>query len=490
MTDEEREDELADEMLARRDARESFEGYCRYSLPEGMVLSAHHKLMCGELDAVFRGDNDRLMLNVPPGSAKSTYGSVYGPAYFEGKNPHLSTLATSHSVTLSERFGRRVRNLLSEQGGGKLWKASIASDSAAAGRWATTEGGEYMAAGVGTGIAGFRADLGIIDDPVPSREAADSDLIRDKTWDWYVNDFFPRLKPGGRIVLIMTRWHEDDLAGRLLNREPNRWRVVKLPMEAREGDPLGRKPLERLWPEWFTDEMVEQAKRDPRAWSSLYQQEPRPAEGAEFRHEWINRYSTLPKKTNRLIVVDPAAGQRRDRGDYTSMWVLALGPDENVYVADMIRDRMNLTERVDALFELHRKWKPHVVRYERYGMMADVQAIKAEMERRQYRFRIVEVGGQVQKEARIRRLIPWFQAGRIWIPQYMWRERLDGSRVDLMAEFVESEYAAFPVGKTDDMLDALSRVAEPGMTLPWPDNEESIDSVLDDWGVLDARAGY
>lgn len=485
-------EEAAAEVLARRKARASIAGFAEYTQPEDQQPAAHHRVMLAALQSVIDGHNDRVMLSLPPGSAKSTYSSVIAPAYFLGANPTLNVIAASHTLVLAERFGRRARNLLADAKVEALWQTRVANDSAAAGRWSTTQGGEYLAAGVGGGITGFRADLAIIDDPVKSREEADSDLVRERHWDWYVNDLRTRLKPGGRIVLAMTRWHEDDLAGRLLEREPGRWKVLKVPMLAGENDLLGRKPGDRLWPEWYTDQMVADAQQDPRSWSALYQQEPRSAEGAEFRRSWVLRYDAPPKNSNRIILVDPASGEeglkRTKRGnDYTSMWVVALGPDENAYVVEGVRERLNLAERVDALFDLHRRYKPVEVRYERYGMMADVQAIRMEMERRNYRFRIREVAGQVQKEARIRRLIWWFENGRIFLPQKLPYER-DGRRIDLIQEFLDDEYAAFPVGKHDDMLDALSRLAEPKMPLPWP----RVDDINEGspFGVLDDTIGY
>ena len=136
-------------------------------------------------------------------------------------------------------------------------------------------------------MTGRRADLLVIDDPVRGREDADSERSRETTWQWYLADALPRLKPDAAVVLIMTRWHLDDLAGRILDRERDRWSVLSLPMEAQPGDPLGRKPGERLWPGWFTEQMVEDAKRDVRGWNSLYQQNPAPDEGTYFHADWF-----------------------------------------------------------------------------------------------------------------------------------------------------------------------------------------------------------
>lgn len=487
--------DAAAELLARRQARAGFLGYARYMQPQDQQPALHHELMCNELDAVERGETERLILMLPPGSAKSTYGSTLFPQYFLGRNPQLTVLGASHTADLANRFSRRVRNGIATQEFHDVFpQVGLAADAAAAGAWETNLGGEYKAAGVGGAIAGRRADLVVIDDPIKSREDADSELIREKVWQWYLNDLRTRLKPGGRVVLIMTRWHESDLAGRLLEHEPGRWRVVKVPMLAGANDPLGRQPGDRLWPEWFTEQMLLDAQADPRSWISLYQQEPRPVEGAEFKRLWLNRYDHWPKDSNRVLIVDPSGGKKRGgkpKGDYTSMWVVALGRDHNAYVVDGHRRRMNLTERTDALFELHKKWRPMQTRYEEYGMQADIEHIKSEMEARDYRFKIWEMGGGVQKEARIRRLIPWFEGGKLWLPHTMLREVELGVVKDIVAQFIDEEYATFPVGRYDDAFDCLARLAEPKPALPWPSAKREADDATNPiWSVMDEIAGY
>ena len=163
-----------------------------------------------------------------------------------------------------------------------------------------------------------------------------------------------------------------------------------------------------------------------------------------------------------------AANGKRSTNDYTSMWVIGLGQDENYYVLDMIRDRLNLTERASALMALHRKWKPTSVRYERYGMMADIQHIKDLQRRENYRFEIVEVGGQTPKVDRIKRLVPLFEQGKFWFPQSLHKTDCDGRLHELVGDFIEQEFLAFPVSMHDDMLDALARIAEPEKPLIWP----------------------
>lgn len=487
---------VADELLVRR-ARSDFAGFCKYIQPVDMQPVLHHLLMCEALNSVMEGRTNKLMLCLPPGAAKSTFTSVLAPQYFLGKNPQLSVIQASHTSELAERFGRKVRNATSDPAFQRVFPGVfVAADNAAAGRWATSQGGEYTAFGVGGSVTGRRGDLVLIDDPVKSREDADSERVREKTWDWYVNDLLTRLKPGGRMVIACTRWHEDDLMGRILQRERDEWTVIKLPMLAGEDDILGRKEGDRLWPEWFTEAMVAQAQKDPRSWISLWQQEPRPAEGAEFKRPWIQRYSQPPKLMNKILLVDPAgdpnraAGGKRKKSDFTAMWVVGLGSDQNAYVIDGLRDRLNLTERADAVFALHKKHKPMQVRYEQYGLQADVEHIRHQMEARQYRFAIKEVGGNVEKNARIRRLIPWFDSGRMWLPLSMPRTSVLGIEYDVVADFVEQEYATFPVGRNDDSLDCLARLAEPSLTLPYPDEDPMDDPKMAAWQVMDELAGW
>ncbi len=334
----------------------------------------------------------------------------------------------------------------------------------------------------------------IIDDPVKSREEADSELIREKQWKWWKDDLQTRLKPNAGVVVIMTRWHEDDLGGRILKdlKERNssaRVRVLKVAMEALAGDPLGRPLGAPLWPEWFTPLMLESAKSEPRTWSALYQQEPRPEGGGEFKEEWLCYYQRQPSATNRVILVDPSSGKKNKRkkagNDYTSMWVVGVGPDGNDYVIDGIRDRLNLAQRTEALFTLVRRHRPAAVGYEEYGLQADIEHIKIEMERQQYRFRIVTLGGSVNKEDRIRGMIPSFQKGMTWMPRSMIRQMADGVQRDVMEAF-RDEYLAFPVGAHDDAMDCLARKEEPEMRkyLLAPQQQERTPAVQS-WEPLD-----
>jgi len=408
------------------------------------------------------------MVFMPPGSAKSTYASILAPAWMIGRNGKRSIIAASHTATLAERFGRKVRNLVGAAEYAEIFKTRLAPDSMAAARWATQDGGEYLASGVGAAIVGFRADIAIIDDPIAGREQADSETEREKTYQWYLNDLWTRLKPGAAVVLIMQRWHEDDLAGRLLRDMEaggERWEIVKLRMEAESDDPLGREPGEPLWPEWFTDGMRDQAKRDVRSWSALYQQDPVPVGGGEIKADWFQRYRKTEDdgKGLRYILVDPAGERkpgRKGRKDNTAMGVFETRADGNVYLLDGVRERIGLIERTDILFEWVAKYKPQLVGYEQYGMQSDSAHIQDRMERDQYRFRLIELGGSLRKEDRIRRVIPRLERGGLWFPTQLMRTAADGTRYDLMANVIDQEVKGFPVAPYDDFLDMLSRLED------------------------------
>ncbi len=266
------------ELRLRRGVRTSLGEWARLALaPQGLVPARHHLLLMEALEAVSAGSVDRLMVLMPPGSAKSTYASLLFPPWFLSRHPRAQVIAVSHTAGLAEGFGRGVRGLVTEHGARLGYRLDPASR--AAGRFGTSRGGSYFATGVRGPVTGRRADLLLIDDPVKGQAEADSARVRDATWDWYRSDLVTRLRPGGRIVLVMTRWHPDDLGGRLLEaggQWGESWRVLRLPALAEPGDPMGRQPGEALWPEWEGVAALERRRLalGDRAFSALYQQAP------------------------------------------------------------------------------------------------------------------------------------------------------------------------------------------------------------------------
>jgi hypothetical protein len=271
----------------RRHCRDSLLAWSTECVQDfGFEPAAHHKLLIGYLELVITGEIDRLMVFMPPGSAKSTYVSELLPPFWFNKFPRSAVIGCSHTGELAERFGRKVRNkiLLKSQ----ILGYSLDESNRAASRWETTTGGEYFAAGVGGAITGRRADLAIIDDPVKSREEAESELIREKTFEWYKSDLVTRLKPNARIILIQTRWHLDDLGGKLIHemeKGGDKWIILCLPAFALPDDALDRSVGDALWPEWEDKEALERKRKiiGHRDFESLYQQNPQPPGGTFFQ---------------------------------------------------------------------------------------------------------------------------------------------------------------------------------------------------------------
>lgn len=234
-------------------------------------------------------------------------------------------------------------------------------------------------------------------------------------------------------------------------------------------------------PVMLSRETIAQKRRDmgPYIFGAQMLQNPTADATQGFKRDWVKYYDGTPDdvsgSTNRYMLVD-AANDKRKSSDYTAIWVIGVGQDGNYYALDIVRDRLNLTERAARVMQLHRKWKPRQVRYERYGMMADIQHIKHRQNEENYRFDITEVAGQTPKTDRIRRLIPIFEQGKFYLPNTLHKTDYEGNTRDLVADFVEQEFVPFPVPMHDDMLDALARIAEPDMPLIWPTQEDADDA--------------
>src|SRR6185312_12946475 len=390
---------------------------------------------------------------MPPGAAKSTYSSIlYAPWYY-AQHPDHCVIAASHTQELAEKWGRRVRNLIAEHS--LVLGVGLAPDSQAAGRWETNSGGEYFAAGVGGAISGRRADLVVIDDPIRSREDADSETVRDKTWDWYKSDLYTRLKPGGRIVLIQTRWHEDDLAGRLLadmESGGDRWEVISLPALAEEADPLGRVPGQPLWPEWEDLDNLERKRRavGARDWSALYQQRPAPEDGSFFLKEWLKPYDKAPPLHTLRVYGGSDYAVTADGGDFTCHAVVGIDPEGRMYLLDLWRKQASSDEWIEAFCDLVLKWKPVGWAEEQGQIRSGVGPFldKHQRDRKAYVFRdqFPTRGDKAVRAQSIR--------GRM---------ALEGLYVPVAAAWyanLRSELLSFPAGKHDDQVDALGLVGQ------------------------------
>lgn len=307
----------AAELLRRRAIRRDLAAWGRY---RGYEPAPHHELICREIEDFLAGDDEVLLLFAPPGSAKSTWISVLFPAYYLARFPQNSILAATHSVEFAQRWGRRVRNDIAAHSA--VLGIELAPDSQASDRWALLRGGEYYGVGAGVGISGFRADLGLGDDFFGSREDAYSETVRKKRWEWYLDDFSARLKPRAKRILMNTRWHEDDVAGRSLRQIEQgavRGRVISMPAIAEAEDVLGRKPGQYLWDEpagydYGAFLRARQRESSPMMWAALYQQRPAPEDGDYFKAAWLRHCESIPpRETLRIYGASDYVGHGRRR---------------------------------------------------------------------------------------------------------------------------------------------------------------------------------
>lgn len=431
-------------------------------------------LLIDRLQRLVRREYRRLFVFMPPGSAKSTYSSVLFPAWYLASANAGPVLAASHTVTLAARFGRKVRNLVSEHS--VTLGYGLSADSTAADRWETNRGIEYYAAGVGTGIAGFRADLGIIDDPVASREMADSEASRETTWQWYNDDFSNRLKPGALELIIMTRWHEDDLAGRLLSRsDPIPTEVLTLPAIAGAEDPLGRSPGQWLWEgEYGYAERLKEkhATSDPRSWSALYQQNPIPEEGIFLDVGRIKRMDA-PKKEKMRIFAASDYATSDGGGDYTVHVVGGLDSDDVLHVLDVWRRQTTTDVWVEQMIGMGKSWQPL-----EWGEPNDIiyKSVSPTIERRMSQERAWinrKPYPQIRdKPTRARPLQARVSQGKLAIAH--------GAH---WAEDLISEMARFPASKHDDQVDAVALLAVVADTFGPPEKDSvSEEPDTEDYG--------
>jgi predicted phage terminase large subunit-like protein len=435
------------ELLKRRSAKKSLAAFIDY-LGLSLKPAKHHRLLIDHLEAVERGDIDKLMVWMPPGSAKSTYTSVLFPPWFMGRNATLPVLGVSNTTELAERFSRRARNITASSLYRNVFGFGCSEDTKAAGSWENERGGEFFAAGIGSAIAGRRAKLGLIDDPIKSREEADSERIRQKHWDWYLNDFLTRLMPNAAQIVIQTRWHEDDLSGRILEREAAKWTVIKLPMLAIANDPLQRPEGERLWPEWFTDDMVQTAQKDVRAWNALYQQDPAPEDGEYFKREYFNEYDVQPPLTSVHIYGASDYAVTEGAGDYTEHGIFALDFNGDLYVLDWWREQAASNVWIEKQCDLIAKYSPLIWFGESGPIKKSIEPfLKRRMQERQTFCRLEWLSSIYDKVVRARPFQARSAMGNVFLPSHApWKPEL------------MSQLMRFPAGKYDDGVDVCSLI--------------------------------
>ncbi len=428
--------QAAVELLARRASRQNLIAFTEYTNPEYQA-AAHHRRICDALEAVERGELDRLMIFMPPRHGKSELASRRFPAWYMGRNPGKQIIAASYNSDLSSDFGREVRNIVASQRYSNVFDVNLAPDSKAANRWHTSHGGSYVSAGVGTAITGRGAHVALIDDPLKDREEADSQIVRDKVWKWYTSTLYTRLMPGGAIALIQTRWHDDDLAGRLLNAPGgDKWTVLELPA-LDDG--------KALWPEWYDEQALERIRAaiGERDWSALYQQQPQPDEGTFFKREWFHLYDALPDNLRFYGASDYAVTE--DAGDYTEHGIFGVDADEDIYIADWWWGQTAADAWIDAKCDLIEAHRPLLWGGEAGVIRKSVEPfmLKRMRERKAY-CRIEWVPSVRDKPTRARSFQARASMGKVHLPNTEAGHRL------------LDQLLRFPAGAHDDAVDVCS----------------------------------
>ena len=423
--------------MKRRQSRKSLLPFTEYT--NTLYQAApHHRLIVDALEAVERGEIKRLMVCMPPRHGKSELASRRFPAWFIGRNPSRQIIAASYNADLATDFGREVRNIVNSPEFKALFpEVTLSQDSQAANRWHTSAGGIYVAAGVGTAVTGRGADVLLIDDPFKDRQEADSELQRKRVWDWFVSTAYTRLMPGGAIVVINTRWHDDDLSGRLLAQASEDWKLLSLPALTAG---------EALWPEWYPVERLEQIRSTigDREWSALYQQNPAPDEGDYFKRDWFGEYDQAPKSLNVFAASDYAVTD--GSGDYTEHGVIGVDWSGDWYVLDWWRGQTTADEWIDRKCDLIKRHKPQRWFGEAGVIRKAIEPyLKRRMEERHAYCWIEWLPSISDKPTRARSFQALASMGKVKLPKNApWKG-------DLLSQLLR-----FPAGKHDDGVDVLS----------------------------------
>lgn len=398
---------------------------------------SHLQLIIRHLEAIKDGTLKRLMIFCPPRHGKSALATVRFPVYFLEKNQNKRAVVATHTISLSHEFSHESRAIAHQR------RIEINPKKDTQDIWRLAGGGSYRAIGVGTGISGRGADLMIIDDPIKSAEMAYSETYRDKTYTWYIRDIVRRLEPDGAIILIMTRWHEDDLAGRILDSpEASQWTTINLPALALQNDLIGRKEGEALWGKRYPKHILEDWRHiDPQGFEALYQQNPTMEQGNLIQTNNIQYYAEHERPVGGYTVCswDTALGEK-ESNDYTvgTTWLFF---EHKFYLLNVVRGHFAFNELKTKIVTEASHWRANSVLIENKAGGLNLQQ---ELSRTTA---INPIMGTPIKDkvARTRCVTGLFDSGKIYLP----------TNAQWMANFL-SELKQFPLAKHDDQVDSVS----------------------------------
>ena len=425
--------------------------YARFQMPEYQT-PAHIKLLAHKLEEVERGNIKRLAIFMPPRHGKSQLTSQFFPAWYLGRNPSKFVIATTYAQDLADDFGRSVRNQKQDEDYNRIFSdCTLSKDSSSVRRFHTTGSGVYYAVGAGGAITGRGAHLLLIDDPIKGREDADSDAMRSNLIDWYRSTAYSRLMPGGSIILIQTRWHEDDLAGWILretSHEP--WEVIELPavLDEKASKILKRPKGQALWPEAYDKKRLEEIKKTAgsREWNSLYMQRPSAEEGNILKRYWWKEWKEdNPPECNYILQSWDTAYTVKSTSDYSAVTTWGIFENNGIQNAILLsarRERWEFPELKSEAIKLYNEFRPDVVLIE---AKASGWSLIQELQRAGIPITPFNPK-KADKKTRAHSVTPLFESGRVWYPSSKY-----------WAEDVIKQCAQFPSSNYDDLVDSTTQ---------------------------------
>tara|TARA_R110000822_G_scaffold150360_1_gene289474 strand:+ start:848 stop:2398 length:1551 start_codon:yes stop_codon:yes gene_type:complete len=451
-------DKMVGELSNRRKIKAAYEDlieFCIHMMPE-FIVGEHHRILANMLMAIEAGDKDRICVNIPPRHGKSQLVSIFFPAWYLGRNPNKKVMMVSHTTDLAVDFGRKVRNLLASDTYKIIFPTvELAKDSKSAGRWNTSVGGEYYACGIGSALAGRGADLLLVDDPHSEQDVINGNFsVFAKAYEWFTFGARTRLMPNGSVAIIQTRWHMDDLTGRVTrdmahNTRADQYEVVEFPAILDIYSEEAQKTVEKpLWPEFFDLEALLRTKASMPTfqWNAQYQQDPTAEEASIVKREWWSIWEAEKTPSCEYIIMSlDAAAETHNRADYTALttWGVFLNENTNAYniiLLNSIKKRMEFPELKQMALEEYKEWEPDafIVEKKSAGTALYQEMRRSGLPVSEY----TPHRGSGDKLARLNSVADIIASGLCWIPPTRW------------AEEVVEEIAGFPFMSNDDLVDS------------------------------------
>lgn len=449
----------------------------------------HHRRLAHLLEDIEARRKDRICVSVPPRHGKSQLVSIYYAAWYLGRNPTHKVMLVSHTTDLAVDFGRKVRNIIATAEYQEVFPGvALAADSKSAGRWSTNQGGEFFAAGVGSALAGRGAHLLLVDDPHSEQDILNGNYgVFDKAYQWFAFGARTRLMPGGAVAIVHTRWHMDDLIGRLIrdmshNEDADQYEVFEFPAILESTDADGNTVQKALWPEFFDLPALMRTKASMPVfqWNAQYQQKPTSEEAAIVKREWWRQWlRDQPPPCDYIIMSLDAAAETNTRADFTALTVWGVFQNEeegahHIILLYALKERMEFPELKRMALEQYKEWEPDsfIVEKKSAGTALYQELRRMGLPVNEY----TPHRGTGDKIARLNSVADILSSGFVWVPDRRW------------AEEVVEEVASFPYGSNDDLVDAtimaMLRFRQGGfITLP-------TDEVEDDYMELPMKEGY